>query len=125
MWTSLEKNETRPDVVGSGVLEPGDCVFFNPTHPHRGPQEPFLSQGRGRCSQRLRRRLSTPPARGCPTRLEIAPAALAEPSWVPDGLTAVKTYWSKHLLKRQYANLPPPSTPATSRESRPRDWSPA
>jgi hypothetical protein len=53
----------------------------------------------------LRRRLSTPPASGCPTRLEIAPAALAEPSWVPDGLTAVKTYWSKHLLKRQYAAL--------------------
>ena len=43
MWTSIEKNETSPDVVGSGVLEPGDCVFFNPTHPHRGPQEPFPS----------------------------------------------------------------------------------
>ena len=56
--------------------------------------------------------------------LEIA-ATLAEPGWTPHGLTAVKSYWSKHLLKRQYANLPPPSTPATSRESRPRDWSPA
>lgn len=43
MWTSLEKNETRPDVVESGVLAPGDCVFFNPAHPHRGPQEPFPS----------------------------------------------------------------------------------
>jgi len=43
MWTALEGSEANPDVKKSGILQPGDAVFFNPTHPHRGPQEPFPS----------------------------------------------------------------------------------
>jgi hypothetical protein len=56
--------------------------------------------------------------------LEIA-ATLAEPGWTPHGIAAVKKHWRRHLFPRQIAGLPPPSTPATSRESRPRGWSPA
>ena len=41
MWTALEGSEANPDVKGSGILQPGDAVFFNPTHPHRGPRAPF------------------------------------------------------------------------------------
>lgn len=41
MWKALEDDETPPQIVGSGILEPGDVVFFNPTHPHRGPSRPF------------------------------------------------------------------------------------
>ena len=41
MWTALEGSEANPDVVESGILQPGDAVFFNPTHPHRGPRAPF------------------------------------------------------------------------------------
>ena len=40
MWTALEKN-TNPDMVSSGVLQPGDAVFFDVVHPHRGPSTPF------------------------------------------------------------------------------------
>ena len=31
----------------SGILQPGDAVFFNPTHPHRGPRAPFPPTGGG------------------------------------------------------------------------------
>ena len=34
---------------------------------------------------------------------------------MPDGLTAVKNYWRKHLLKRQYAALSLASRPALAR----------
>ena len=37
MWTALEGSEANPDVVESGILQPVDAVFFNPTHPPRGP----------------------------------------------------------------------------------------
>jgi hypothetical protein len=43
MWTALEGSEANPDVKESGILQPGDAVFFNPTHPHRGPRAPFPS----------------------------------------------------------------------------------
>jgi hypothetical protein len=41
MWTALQRSEAEPKVVESGVLQPGDAVFFNPTHPHQGPRAPF------------------------------------------------------------------------------------
>lgn len=41
MWKALEEDENPPQIVSSGILQPGDVVFFNPTHPHRGPSKPF------------------------------------------------------------------------------------
>ena len=40
MWLKLE-DDLGDERMVSSVMEPGAAVFFNPTHPHRGPQKPF------------------------------------------------------------------------------------